>query len=101
MMDYEPTLAACKDPAIGAAVADAIAQLFERQLAYLRRDVKEEAIAARLATYLTRHFSEYDIDVEYNKMGDAPKKVSWNEKQELVYPDIIVHRAGTATNLLV
>jgi hypothetical protein len=100
-MDYEPVLAACEDPAIGAAVADAIRRLFEEQIAYLRRDVKEETIAARLAAHLTPHFAGYDIDVEYNKMGDAPKQVAWNEKPEFVYPDIIVHRAGTTTNILV
>lgn len=65
-MDYEPILAACDDPRIGAAVADAIGQLFNRQLAYLKRNVKEEAIAARLAGYLAPHFDGYDIDVEYS-----------------------------------
>jgi hypothetical protein len=102
-MDYEPILAACDDPAIGEAVADAIRRLFERQIAYLKRDVKEETIAARLAVYLAPHFAkyDYDIDVEYNKMGDVPKQVAWNEKPELVYPDIIVQKAGTTTNILV
>ncbi|GFE84411.1 hypothetical protein GCM10011487_64110 [Steroidobacter agaridevorans] len=100
-MDYEPILAACDDPAIGAALTGAIGQLFENQIAYLKRDVKEETIAARLAQYLAPHFDGFDIDVEYNKMGDIPKQVAWNEKPELVYPDLIVHIAGTETNILV
>lgn len=33
-------------------------------------------------------------------MGDAPKTVAWSDKPERVYPDIIVHRRRTTTNLL-
>ena len=33
-------------------------------------------------------------------MGDAPKRVAWDENKELVYPDIIVHIREKPVNLL-
>lgn len=39
--------------------------------------------------------------VQQNRMGDAPKTVAWSDKPEQVYPDIIVHRRRTETNILV
>ena len=33
-------------------------------------------------------------------MGDKPKTVTWSDKLNQVYPDIIVHRRRTDTNIL-
>ncbi len=100
-MDYQAILAGCDSPEVGAAVASAVGQLFERDRKLLEIDVGERTVAERLARYLEPRFAGYNINVEYNRMGDAPKRVAWNEKADLVYPDIIVHLVGTETNILV
>lgn len=99
-MDYEAVLSACGDAAIGAAVADSLRRLFEKENQLLALDASERAIAAKLALYLQPHFPDLDLDVEYNRMGEAPKKVKWREELDKVYPDIIVHRRNTAINVL-
>lgn len=74
--------------------------LFQNDANLLAVNIAEQTIAARLAGYLQGHFPGYDVDVEYNRMGDAPKTVAWSDKPERVYPDIIVHRRRTGTNIL-
>lgn len=99
-MTYRETLAACSDANIGRAVATSLDRLFERDKALLTINVAEQTVAACLARYLQDHFPQHHVDVEYNRMGDAPKRVTWSDKLEEVYPDIIIHRRGTASNLL-
>ncbi len=99
-MNYEEILITCKEPAVGAAVLDSINRLFEQDLQLLAINASEQAIAAKIAQYLQPHFSDYHVDVEYNRMGKAPKTVTWSEGPDEVYPDIIVHVRMTKTNLL-
>ena len=99
-MTYRETIANCTDPAIGKVVLSALDALFQKDANLLAVNVAEQTIAARLARYLQEHFPEHDVDVEYNRMGDAPKTVAWSDKPEYVYPDIIVHRRRTETNIL-
>ena len=97
---YRETISNCTDPAIGKVVLSALDALFQKDANLLAVNVAEQTIAARLARYLQEHFPEHDVDVEYNRMGDAPKTVAWSDKPEQVYPDIIVHRRRTETNIL-
>ncbi|MEJ0084993.1 MAG: hypothetical protein WDO72_04895 [Pseudomonadota bacterium] len=101
-VDFAAALEACDDPAVGKAVRDALSTLFDRDRKLLELDAAERTIAAQIANYLRPHFERSDIDVDYNRMGDAPKTVAYDELPELVYPDIIVHMRGDNTaNLLV
>jgi hypothetical protein len=105
-VDYEPVLARCEDPAIGGAVAGALRQLFHdpNDLRSLANGTHERTIAEMLARYLRPHFAEYDVNVDYNRMGDEPKEVTWRIEAgagpDRIYPDIIVHRRFTHENLL-
>ncbi|MDD5385425.1 MAG: hypothetical protein PHG89_11175 [Gallionella sp.] len=99
-MNYEKVLADCEDTLVGTAVLNAINLLFERDTQLLAVNASERSIAAKLAQYLQPHFPNLHVDVEYNRMGDAPKKVTWSEKPDEVYPDIIVHIRTTNTNIL-
>lgn len=99
-MNYAKVLTECHEPLVGAAVLAALTQLFERDGPLLAINASEQAIAAKLAQYLQPHFPKHDVDVEYNRMGEAPKKVALSEKPEEVYPDIIVHVRMTDTNVL-
>lgn len=99
-MNHNEVLANCDEPSVGAAVLDALNLLFEKDGQLLSINASEQAIAAKLAQYLLPHFPNCHVDVEYNRMGEAPKKVAWNEKPEEVYPDIIVHTRTTDQNIL-
>lgn len=99
-MDNVQVLSDCQEPKIGAAVLDALTTLFKKDIRLLGIDVSEESVAAKIALYLQPHFPDMHIDIEYNRMGDAPKKVAWSGKPKDVYPDIIVHLRETTTNIL-
>jgi hypothetical protein len=105
-MDYEPVLAECEDPAVGAAVTDALTKLFAdpKDLRSLANDTHERTIAEILTRYLRPHFEGYDVNVDYNRMGDEPKEVTWRIEPgagpDHVYPDIIVHRRFVRDNVL-
>ncbi|MEX5219506.1 MAG: hypothetical protein AB7G68_07935 [Nitrospiraceae bacterium] len=99
-MNYVQVLSECQEPEVGRAVLDGLTKLFEKDMQLLGVNASEESVAAKIAQYLQPHFQDMDIDVEYNRMGDAPKKVTWNDKPAEVYPDIIVHLRGTQTNIL-
>jgi hypothetical protein len=99
-MDFAKVLTGCEEPKIGLAILDAVTKLFEKDSQLLDLNASEESAAAKIAQYLQPHFPEMHIDVEYNRMGNAPKKVAWSGKLEEVYPDIIVHKRETGTNVL-
>ncbi|MDP3052599.1 MAG: hypothetical protein Q8N22_01425 [bacterium] len=71
----------------------------------LEKDVNERSITHKLAECLTPLFPEWDIDCEYNRVGDKlynPKKIglfpepvsSDDGKAVTIYPDIIIHHRG-------
>lgn len=79
-------------------------------------DANERSITHRLAIYLQEEFLEYNVDCEYNRVGENPKKIGDfkkrldNFKKKIdsddanavtVYPDIIVHHRGTRDNFIV
>lgn len=97
---YRDTIAACADQPIGKAVLNALDLLFQNDANLLAVNIAEQTIAARIAGYLQQNLPHYNVDVEYNRMGDVPKTVAWSDKPERVYPDIIVHRRRTSTNIL-
>src|SRR3546814_3957705 len=65
-------------------IFDALTKLFENDIQLLGLNVSEESAAAKIAQYLQPHFPGMHIDVEYNRMGGAPKKVAWSGKLEEV-----------------
>jgi hypothetical protein len=97
----------------------------------IENNVREEAVSHRLAVYLERAFLGFDVDCEYNKAEDLPKKLltepdfscnkmldesqqraarqSWvrsnsSKNGNGLRPDIIVHQRGRSAvsdNLLV
>jgi hypothetical protein len=74
-----------------------IRQLFKNDLHLLEIRANERSIAHKLAEYLQQQFSEWHVDVEYNRHGIEIKRTS----KKIVYPDIIVHLRNTDLNLLV
>ena len=97
---------------------------YMRESLLVRYKVAERALTHKLAEYMQMLFCGYNVDCEYNKMGEGdPKRVKAlitqmkKRKQPdtrcngdcdncipnkcVVFPDIIVHRRGTDDNLLV
>ena len=77
-------------------------------------DVSERCIAARLAMYLRDAMpADYDVDVEYNRHGPDKKQLYdlmdkhdcardlRRDEGQTVLPDVIVHKRGVDTNLLI
>lgn len=88
---------------------DALATLLERDAFILEADVNERAISHQLAVYLARLFEAWNVDCEYNRNHDDPKRLDIPRRDvrtddteaRTVFPDIIVHKRGTDENLLV
>ena len=74
----------------------------------LDKKVNERTITHKLAEYLQEQFLEFNVDCEYNRFDEIPKKlelptdkVNWNDTEaKTVFPDIIVHKRGTQKNNL-
>ncbi len=89
--------------------AAALQQLIAEDSYLLVQDVNERSISHKLAGYLEQRFEGWDVDCEYNRNHDDPKRLNIPRKETqsndthatTVFPDIIVHRRHTDQNLLV
>jgi hypothetical protein len=85
----------------------ALAKFIERDSYLLEHDVYERAITHKLAEYLQEVFVNWNVDCEYNRDGNEPKRVglpdvSQESTRRNIYPDIIIHQRGTNDyNLLI
>lgn len=85
------------DASIGHSVAEAICDLLKHDRDLLKLDVHERTITGKLADHLRTRFLGWDVDVEYNRDGHQVKRAN----DDIVVPDVIVHRRNTPDNLLV
>ena len=93
-------------------------QCFYSNDAYLiEYQVAERALTHKLAEYLQKLFPDYNVDCEYNKVGNGdPKRIDLLMQAQpdcpkdcnkctankcVVFPDIIVHKRGRDENILV
>ena len=74
----------------------------------LRLNTNERSITHKLAEYLQRDITDWNVDCEYNRLGTAIKRLpapeaigSDDEDGRTIFPDIIVHRRNKRENLLV
>lgn len=94
---------------IKARVIDAVIELYRHEGDLLQRDANERSITHKLAEHMQQLFPGWHVDCEYNRRGDQPKRLRVDfgilnpadTVARTVYPDIVVHRRGTADNLLV
>lgn len=91
------------------ALNEALSELLEKDAYILRSDINERTISHRLAGYLEPYFSGWNVDCEYNRNHNDPKRLDIPRRSvpnddtqaRTVFPDIIVHRRDTDENLLV
>lgn len=81
----------------------AVKTLLEKDHALLLGDVNERAITAKLASYLSPLFPDWDVDCEYNRNLVEVKKLVWKQPEiaDPVIPDIIIHKRNTEKNFIV
>jgi hypothetical protein len=89
----------------------ALSSFTEGEADLIVRDPSERSLTHRLAVHLERHFPGWNVDCEFNRIRELPKKVEMHaplavptasDEAVTVFPDIIVHRRGDAgPNLLV
>lgn len=81
--------------------------LLEQDRFLLVSNVNERTISHKLAEYLQKEFSGWNVDCEYNRKFEKIKKLqpegieSNDTDAKTVYPDIIIHRRNTENNLLI
>lgn len=91
-----------------ARLAVAYSKLIAQDQHLLRVRANERSIAHRFAIYIDQGFPGFNVDCDYNKNLEDPKRAPAYAHQtrrgresDLVVPDIIVHRRNTNDNLVV
>ena len=88
-------------------LGNAVHLLCKKDRWLLQKDVNERSITFRLGMYLQELFEDWHVDCEYNRDGHDAKTIPshlWesDDKDCLVYPDIIIHKRGAeGPNLLI
>jgi len=88
---------------IEVAVNTALLRLICEDTYLLKIDANELSITHRLAMYLQDSLPDWDVDCEYNRDLEGPKRVCGPTGRDIIIPDIIVHHRGhhgTTSNLL-
>ena len=71
-------------------ICNALKIFYVRESYLLKRNLHEITIAHKFACILEKFFSEYDVDIEFNREL-SKAKVYFNSKRK---PDIIIHKRG-------
>lgn len=93
------------DEVIKQYVNEALWLVYQKDRALITHRVNERSIVFRFGLYLyeiikNSNFSDFDIDVEYNRNGYDAKRIP--SRQHGSYPDLIMHcRTSNELNLLV
>jgi hypothetical protein len=88
-------------------VVFALSDFYARETHLLERDLGERTLTHRLAVALERQFPEWNVDCDYNRLGERiwrlPKASIVSTDDELgksIYPDVVVHQRSIPENLL-
>ncbi|SHK12111.1 hypothetical protein SAMN05444159_2472 [Bradyrhizobium lablabi] len=84
-----------------------LAEFYAHETFLLEKDLGERALTHRLAVHLEKQFSGWDVDCDYDKLGERTLRlphgtiVSTDDHLgKSVYPDIVVHQRAIPNNLL-
>ena len=88
-------------------VVSALGEFYAREDFLFEKDLGERALTHRLAVYLERQFPGWQVDCDYDRLGERtlrmPKGSFVSTDDHLgksVYPDIVVHQRAIPENLL-
>lgn len=68
-----------------------IDKLYQNDCYLIMHDVHEQTISSAFSCYLKEHFQEWNVDTEYSRDDELPKKLTGKNKR----PDIIIHKRGS------
>jgi len=85
----------------------ALREFYARESYLFERDLGERAVTHRLAVQIEEQFSGWDVDCDYNRLGERtlrlPKGTIVSTDDALgksIYPDIVVHKRAVPNHLL-
>jgi hypothetical protein len=88
-------------------VVAALGEFYAREASLLDKDAGERALAHRLAVQIEKQFSGWEVDCEYDRLGERTLRlphgsiVSTDDHfAKSVFPDIVVHQRDIPNNLL-
>ena len=88
-------------------VVEAIREFYAHEGFLLEKDLGERTLTHRLAVHLERIYSGWEVDCDYNRLGERLLKlphgsiVSTDDGLgKSIFPDIVVHRRAVPENLL-
>ena len=88
-------------------VVKAIEEFFAREGWLFDKDLGERTLTHRLAVQLEKQFEGWDVDCDYNRLGERVLKLPHgsivstdDELGKSIFPDIVVHRRAAPENLL-
>ena len=88
-------------------VVTALSEFYARETFLFDHDLGERALTHRLAVYLEKQFAGWDVDCDYDRLGERTLRlphgtiVSTDDHlAKSIYPDIVVHQREIPNNLL-
>jgi hypothetical protein len=85
----------------------ALRDFFARETHLLDKDFGERVLTHRLAVHLENQFTGWDVDCDYNRLGERRLKLpkasivsTDDDSGKSVFPDIVVHHRAVPENLL-
>ena len=85
----------------------ALRDFFARETHLLDKDFGERVLTHRLAVHLEIQFTGWDVDCDYNRLGERRLKLpkasivsTDDDSGKSVFPDIVVHHRAVPENLL-
>jgi hypothetical protein len=88
-------------------VITALQEFYARESFLFEKDLGERTLTHRLAVHIEKHFSGWDVDCDYNRLGERTLRlphgsiVSTDDQLgKSIYPDIVVHQRDIPNNLL-
>lgn len=88
-------------------VITALEEFYAQETFLLERDLGERTLTHRLAVYVERQFSVWQVDCNYDRLGERtlrlPRGSGSSTDDHLgksIYPDIVVHQRDIPNNLL-
>jgi hypothetical protein len=88
-------------------VVKAVGEFYAREGTLFDKDLGERALTHRMAVHLERQFDGWEVDCDYNRLGERLLKLPHgtivstdDELGKSIFPDIVVHRRAVPENLL-
>ncbi|MFB9268609.1 hypothetical protein ACFFWD_36760 [Bradyrhizobium erythrophlei] len=85
----------------------ALQEFYAQETFLLERDLGERTLTHRLAVYVERQFSGWQVDCNYDRLGERTLRLPHgsvistdDHLGKSIYPDIVVHQRDIPNNLL-